>query len=91
MNYDESDNENKSMFTLFISIFLQFYLLIIEDEIKTNLSLIENILKTNDLKEPSTSSLQKIAEKNAVNDTLTETEFQVKIADLGNACWTVSC
>ncbi len=47
--------------------------------------LIENSLKSN---EPSSST--SILLKNPVNDILTESEFQVKIADLGNACWTVS-
>lgn len=28
-------------------------------------------------------------EKNPVQHMMTESEFQVKIADLGNACWTV--
>ena len=52
-------------------------------------SFIETVLKSSDCN-PTTSVVQKLPEKNAVHDILTEDDFQVKIADLGNACWTVS-
>jgi hypothetical protein len=52
-------------------------------------SSIKTFVEKNSTSVPSTASSKVEVAKNAYKDVLKESELEVKIADLGNACWTV--